>query len=288
MCGIRLSNRAQIYHPLKKIRREIRLLHISPGQKVTESIKCHLSVASLDDRPVYEALSYVWGDPRVTKSINLGGRSFRVRKNLWTALKAIRISDTSRTIWIDAICIDQDDKEERSEQVKLMGEVYRGAEKVIAWLGDDTDDVEHAFSVIKAMSDFPDLHFDPRVPPHHDRAVLEPESIESLVQFLDRDWWKRVWTFQEMALASRLEIRFGHRTLTGEKLAAAHENFWSHNTCCYSAFSGEHPGHPIADLDKDFSPLNRMYQYANMVDDFVFPSIMATFRQRQCTHPQDK
>ncbi|KAI4213183.1 MAG: hypothetical protein LQ351_004129 [Letrouitia transgressa] len=288
LCGMRLPNRAQIYHSLHETRHEIRLLHISPGQRATESIKCHLSTASLDDGPVYEALSYVWGDPRRRKSINLCGQSFRVRKNLWSALKAIRLSDTSRTLWIDAICINQDDKEERSQQVKLMGEVYRGAEKVIAWLGDDTDDVEHAFSVIEAMSDFPDLHFNPRVPPHHDPAVLESESIESLVRFLDRDWWKRVWTFQEMALASRLEIRCGRHTLTGEKLAAAQGNFWNHGTCCYSAFSGEYPGHPIADLDKYFIPLTRIYQYANMTDDFVFPSIMATFRQRQCTNPQDK
>ncbi|KAI4163994.1 MAG: hypothetical protein LQ342_002491 [Letrouitia transgressa] len=288
MCGIRLSNRAQIYHPLNNKRREIRLLHVSPRQKNRELIQCHLSAASLDDRPVYEALSYAWGDPRARKSIELCGRPFRVRKNLWTALKAIHLSDTSRTIWIDAICINQDDKEERSQQVKLMREVYRGAEKVIAWLGDDTDDVEHAFGVIEAMSDFPNLHFDPEIPPHHDLAVLEPESIESLVRFLNRDWWKRVWTFQEMALAFRLEIRCSRRTLTGEKLAAARESFWNHNTCCYSAYSGEYPGDPIADLDKYFSPLTRMYQYANMTDDFVFPSIMATFRQRQCTNPQDK
>ncbi|KAL9609431.1 MAG: hypothetical protein Q9167_005807 [Letrouitia subvulpina] len=283
-----MSTPGDIYQPLSNLRREIRLLHISPKRKNTGPIQCHLSTASLDDKPVYEALSYVWGDLRITKSIELCGRLFRVRKNLWTALKAIHLSDTSRTIWVDAVCINQNHKNECSQQVSLMGEVYRGAEKVIAWLGDDTDDVGHAFDVIKAMSDFPDLHFDDRVSPHHDLTVLESESIESLVRFLDRDWWKRVWTFQEMALASRFEIRCGRRTLKGEKLAAAHENFWSHNTCCYSAFSGEYPGHPIADLDKHFSPLNRMYQYANMTDDLVFPSIMATFRQRQCTKAQDK
>ena len=191
-------------------------------------------------------------------------------------------------MWIDALSIDQTSRDERSQQVSLMGDIYRGAEKVIAWLGRDLDDANTAFDVIEALSDFPDLHLDDRVSPHLDLELLEPASMESLMRLFDGEWWRRVWTFQELILATQLEFRCGSRSLPGEKLAAAHNSFWSHNECCYSAFSGEYPGHPLADLDKYFGRLSRIYDFAGLTEDIVFPAIMAVFRQRQCTDPRDK
>ena len=124
--------------------------------------------------------------------------------------------------------------------------------------------------------------------PHLDSELLDPESIASLIRLFDCDWWRRVWTFQEMVLATELEFRCGERSLTGQKLAEAYSNFWEHNTCCYSAFSGEYPGHPLADLDKYFGRLTRIYDIGNLTQDIVYPAIMMVFRQRECTDPRDK
>ena len=192
-------------------------------------------------------------------------------------------------MWIDALCINQKDRDERSQQVKLMGAIYRGAAQVIAWLGpDDDDDGPAAFGLLEALSDAPDRHLDERMSPHLAPELLWPESIEALMRLLDGRWWRRVWTFQEMVLAARLEFRRGSRSLPGAKLAAAHENFWSHNACCYSAFAGEYPGHPLADLDKYLGRLSRIYDFASLTEDIVFPAVMVVFRQRECSDPRDK
>ena len=283
----RRNGREAIYAPLTQSSREFRVLHILPGRK-SQTVKSYLAVVSLYDRPNYEALSYVWGSQKSREPIRLCGRAVRVTTNLLDALKAVRLPDVERVMWIDALCINQEDFSERSQQVTLMGDIYRNAIKVIAWLGHDENDGRTAFEVIKVMSDFPDHHFDERMTPHLKSEILQPESIESLMRLLDGHWWKRVWTFQETALACQLEFRCGQYSLVGEKLAAAYENFWNHNDCCYSPFVGEYPGHPLSDLDKYFSRLARIYEFANLVEDIVFPAIMMVFRQRQCTDPRDK
>jgi hypothetical protein len=82
-------------------------------------------------RPQYEALSYVWG-PIEMKSISLNGQSCDVRENLFDALVTLRHENQQRTLWVDAICINQDDMKERNHQVSRMGSIYSQAEKVVA------------------------------------------------------------------------------------------------------------------------------------------------------------
>jgi len=85
--------------------------------------------------PWYHALSYVWGDAINITPIQLDRSDFRVTKNLHSALHYIRLRTEVLTIWIDAICINQNDLKERGQQVQLMGRIYTGPEKCIIWLG---------------------------------------------------------------------------------------------------------------------------------------------------------
>ena len=192
-------------------------------------------------------------------------------------------------MWIDALCINQDDPDERSQQVMLMGEVLRSAQKVIAWLGLSLYVGQPTFDFLKVLGESPELHLDARLSPHLDVELLEPETIRSLMQLFDCDWWERVWTLQEMILATRLEFRCGSYSLRAETLAAANTNFWSHQACCFSAIKGEYPGDPLADLDTYFARLSRIYGYADLEEaDFDFSAIMTVFQQRKCTDPRDK
>lgn len=125
-----------IYQGLDQTKREIRLMTLSPGPFTTQ-IECRLSVASLrDENPEYEALSYCWGEESNLEEIMLQNRPFKVRKNLYRALIRLRQQDEPRTLWIDAICINQEDKVERGQQVELMGEVYSQTTNCIIWLGE--------------------------------------------------------------------------------------------------------------------------------------------------------
>lgn len=86
----------------------------------------------------YEALSYVWGDPTVTETIRLDGDSvLQLTSSIADALRRVRLPGRTRAVWADQICVNQKDKAERSQQVKLMGSVYRSAERVLVWLGRD-------------------------------------------------------------------------------------------------------------------------------------------------------
>ncbi|KAI1053270.1 hypothetical protein LB506_012304 [Fusarium annulatum] len=127
--------RSGIYAPLDTDRREIRLASIVPG-RWSEDVYCNLEVVSLDDTPTYEALSYTWGDPLDETSILLNGVTFLVTKNLHCALRRLRHSDEARHIWIDALCINQSNKPEKTRQIELMKDIYSGAHEVQVYFGE--------------------------------------------------------------------------------------------------------------------------------------------------------
>jgi hypothetical protein len=122
----------QIYRPLES--GDSRLVHLAPG-KHDDPIICFLEPFDTRDPPPYVALSYVWGDPKITAPISVDGHTLQVTTNLETALRHLRWHEGSRTLWIDAIAINQSDMEERSQQVTLMADIYRKAKSVTVWLG---------------------------------------------------------------------------------------------------------------------------------------------------------
>jgi len=135
------------YRPLDPSKREIRLIELFPTATNTSTQReraprCNLIHASLDDKPDYVALSYTWGDPRDTGIITVGRNSVSVTRNLYSALEHLQYDKTVRVIWVDAICINQSDNEEKSWQVRLMREIYQRATFVSIWIGpaDTTSD----------------------------------------------------------------------------------------------------------------------------------------------------
>lgn len=128
------------YKPLDASKSEIRLIELLPTATDTSTQRertprCNLIHASLDDRPDYVALSYTWGNPRDTEKITVDQSLVSVTRNLRSALEHLRYERTIRIFWIDAICINQLDNEEKSWQVQLMSEIYQRATFVSIWLG---------------------------------------------------------------------------------------------------------------------------------------------------------
>ncbi|OTA97989.1 hypothetical protein M426DRAFT_31926, partial [Hypoxylon sp. CI-4A] len=112
---------------------EVRVLEILPGIE-DEPIECRLVVRNLYDDGILEALSYVWGKDMAPEPITVDHKSFKVTKNLYGILPNLRRPDTTREIWVDAICINQTDTTEKTEQVKLMREIYTRAKSTVIWL----------------------------------------------------------------------------------------------------------------------------------------------------------
>lgn len=172
---------SEIYSPLDTARHEIRVLRILPATNSTGFIECSFECISLDDEPIYHALSYSWQDEclgmffvdpdhppdciMLDEFVILQGQIVDVTPNLWLALwhfrraakwhldhpdsttsefgdyghfengqHAILLADT--VLWVDALCINQDDSQERSAQVQMMGDLYAKAACVHIWLGE--------------------------------------------------------------------------------------------------------------------------------------------------------
>jgi hypothetical protein len=129
--------------------RNIRVLELKPSLNFNSEIKCRLTERPLDKaRGRYEALSYVWGSEDSDFKITCNDKPFYVTANCGLALRYLRKKAKSRLLWVDAIAIDQSSDDERGHQVELMGEVYKFANNVIIWLGEEQPDfpgTERAF-----------------------------------------------------------------------------------------------------------------------------------------------
>lgn len=134
-----------LYESLDPARQQFRLLHLLPANKrekskpwySAERIRCRMTLESMAHHPEYEALSYEWGQEAPIVTITINNQKFLVRQNLAFALAALRRHNT-RVLWVDALCINQNDIDERNSQVRQMADIYREAQCVVVWLGRDS------------------------------------------------------------------------------------------------------------------------------------------------------
>ena len=180
-------------------------------------------LASLDEKPTYEALSYEWGSSKSqTLPIKLDGHVRQVQENLYYQ----RLNDHTRTLWIDAICINQADTLERNQQVAQMGSIYSLASRVVAWIGREESQgfAVPGTSAKDAVEFLKDLNIgfvtgtlssDGRLT-SRGREVSLPEvtilKIKALSALSTRSYWTRLWIIQELTLPSEVVVQCGSIT----------------------------------------------------------------------------
>ncbi|KAF3769407.1 HET-domain-containing protein, partial [Cryphonectria parasitica EP155] len=178
---------------------EIRLLELLPGTG-REKIQCRLSTSPLCDLPSYQPLSYCWGSQINLVEIFVAGESFLVTRNLAAALRRLRRPKDSCILWVDAICINQYNKLEKSFQIPLMAEIYRRGERTIVWLGEHDRRTARAFTMLEVMARYVDtVSKDKLVRLHPDKWHLV-RSGHARTSVFGRAWFKRVWIIQEIAM----------------------------------------------------------------------------------------
>jgi sulfur relay (sulfurtransferase) DsrC/TusE family protein len=142
------ADRVRYQHRPLKDHDSTRILHLQPG-RFRDDIHVRLAEIRLSEKPSFEALSYVWGSPTPTDPISCHGEELLVTSNCIAAMRQLRHKYRTRVLWIDAICIDQNSKNERNHQVRLMGEIYSTAKRFIIWLGEGTTDSDFLMSFLK-------------------------------------------------------------------------------------------------------------------------------------------
>ena len=140
------------YRPLNPSKKEIRLLRLHPEDEDHKSpIHTSLIKVSLSDDPFYHALSYCWGDASSRDLVVVDGKPVSVTANLATGLRELRRREV-RTLWANAICINQGDEGEKGHQVAYMGNVYSRASGVFAWPGPKLGDSDLIMNEIESYS----------------------------------------------------------------------------------------------------------------------------------------
>ncbi|KAI1422520.1 heterokaryon incompatibility protein-domain-containing protein [Xylaria sp. FL1777] len=234
-----------LYQPITR-KKEIRLLTLEPGQRDDE-VRCSLVNVKLSWRTKYEALSYAWGDPGKTAPIKLSGHDIEVTSNLHSALKDLRYTDKPRCLWVDAVCINQADLQEKSQQILLMGLIYSRARRVLIYLGPTDPGVHQAIESIGVLnSKFKALHFERYMSRLNvlgswvrvlftywpsQRPLPADFDWRPVVKLLQRPWFERTWIIQEAILARRGLVICGDQSvpwLTFERVA--HDIYMYHNT----------------------------------------------------------
>ncbi|CZT10743.1 uncharacterized protein RAG0_15124 [Rhynchosporium agropyri] len=220
------------YKPLDFETYEIRLLRLQWGFENIEDIHCSLEHASLIDPGSYIALSYCWGNFDDAKHIYVDGVKHRATVNLVSALQTIRklkrnTGDGAFTrLWVDALCINQNDSQERSHQVRTMRQIYSRAQEVLAFAGVCEDRSEGLMKVIgtqtartlaslkfiqgtsdreKTLISFNSLHADempdPKIQALETRHLLD---FAGYAQFFNEMYWKRAWVIQEITVGPKV------------------------------------------------------------------------------------
>ncbi|KIM96982.1 hypothetical protein OIDMADRAFT_183035 [Oidiodendron maius Zn] len=260
--------------PLPPNNQLIRILDLDapPGRPValkSQALTGTLRVVSLSTCPRFAALSYVWGEysfpPDVISCNN--GANLKITANCKMALLALRRQFGALTIWVDAICINQEDAGEKHDQIPLMEEIYTWAQPVFVWLGPDDLSSRKSMKWLRKASSGSVVDLLVRsacAPKLTGRLGYKVAIISSIMGYMshtyidlllylipiigclkykdskppvrdidslfDRDWFRRIWTFQEVLLACDIVVVCGNTRLTWAQLMAGLDTFYKESS----------------------------------------------------------
>ncbi|KAI1775572.1 heterokaryon incompatibility protein-domain-containing protein [Hypoxylon cercidicola] len=217
----------------------IRLLRLQPGQP-GDDLNAELIPTSIEEAEgQYEATSYTWGSPADPRRMTCNGLNVIIQKNAFHMLNDLRRTDQTRTVWIDAICIDQSNIEERASLVAIMHHIYRRAKRVVIWLGNPDDygvlSMTYAagLDVAKLLGESKDIGEnatrDWEIYTHKSYFFEPEEGTEpnqhqalgiALVKFINRPWFNRVWVQQEAALCRETRVICGDQEVGWDNIFA--------------------------------------------------------------------
>lgn len=313
--------------PLVGPGRMIRILALHPAKSHSAALSGTLKQSSLystDDPPNqvscdYEALSYVWGAPSTSHTIQISSSALPITANCDTALRSLRRQSEDRLLWVDSICIDQtpEGTSERNQQVAMMGEIYNTARDVCIWLGegdfktdalfahlralyhmrdDSYSDDRHKLCIdfinrwgwyppMKTLMTVADIDIDAQCETDNGRAVQD--IIEALIS---HTWYERMWTLQELLLARTATVLCGKQTMPWdtfcESLELIEAGFGTTSRGMRNLISCFYAYSDFKELEDSVDPSN--HDPSNHEESPRIESIMQYTRIRHATYPRDK
>ncbi|KAL8378051.1 hypothetical protein RB595_008645 [Gaeumannomyces hyphopodioides] len=286
-----------------------RVLVLSPGS-FDDPLQGELMVCRLTCPPPYDALSYTWADETgdATKSSDLtlkgGAGNIRLTKNCDAAMRRLRRPRKERHVWVDAICIDQNDDHERTYQVSIMSHIFTSANSVIVYTGEGTPQTDRIFDWLNGLS-AANLNIPPNagiggrpydevmivldkyqnlareslmaliqkpVVGVNDASMSELELIDLVSVFFSRRWFHRVWVLQEAALPDPGNTRVVCGMKSASAMRALHLLSLVHS-------------HPAASMARIFTLVRAAPRGR---DKSYLLDVLIETRDRKCEDPRDK
>ena len=244
----------------------------------------------MSDHPIYEALSYTWGESTNLHEIEINDGRFEVTENLYQFLysrcRARKDDDQKTLLWIDAICINQSSTTEKGYQVEIMGSIYQSAQLVCTWLGvPQTPNIEHAirflgfatnhFGTAQVHKEYQKLFPNSS----YDRLILAFESIFQL------PYWNRTWIVQEVLHAPNITVMCGTTTIPWDTL-----DFYTRSTNNIFLAMSQAPPTPYLPIRRfcfeDLADLRNKRATAGAVG--TIDTLIDRNLETQCKDPRDR
>lgn len=218
------------YLPLDLMADEVRLIVIQPAADRDAPLIANLAHEPMHGAISYEALSYVWGDAQLTKSMTVSGQTMHITSNLDAALRDLRHPKGFWVLWVDAICIDQANQQERSRLIPRMQEIYDAAKIVLVWLGPKTGFTDTAFDFVRELYQ-PDLTaFEQERPDARQVIKRTPRLAKAWAatyELMHSPFFRRRWIIQELASAGLVNVITGsNKDLHWHAVEITAENLW--------------------------------------------------------------
>ncbi|KAH6713208.1 heterokaryon incompatibility protein-domain-containing protein [Leptodontidium sp. MPI-SDFR-AT-0119] len=273
---------------------EFRLVRVFPERKTM--IKCEIIHASLEHPPDYVAISYAWGDAGHTRKIELEGSLVPISVSLYGALDAIRQKVESVLVWVDALCIDQSNKDEKTQQVQLMTNIYSTADSVAVWLGPEEDDSNIAAELLRSVAD---QSSSPEKVSRLLSSRVGKRDLAGVVSLFERDYWKRLWVVQEIFNARSINVYCGSTKLPWSVFQKASQTFSRHRTDLDLYFpGGQRNGRPATVAPTQFSysqvlvyqgpgSLPNLKSYMELEQGLLL-EVLRACRRKLASDPKDK
>lgn len=274
----------------------IRLLRFEEENDQSDGpLRFSLTTSVLSEHCIFNALSYEWGKRLGGQTIIVNGLPFRVGKNLHDFLQRLRTSEYKHDpIFVDAVCLDQDNIGERNRQVQMMGDIYRRATCVLVWLGPGAAESDLIFDLChnfensqKTQDDIEQSEKPAQIP-----IDINGDDGKALDTVYCRSYWTRLWIIQELFLAKQAQIFCGSRSVswsTFPKLPKTVSGFIVQDNLNPSGFNMMLGSSPAGRHSREIlSELSRGVQPATGESPRRLDELVVKFGRAQCLDVRDR
>lgn len=209
----------------------LRVFTLFPGEEF-EPLRGLIWVTRLDAKVHYTTVSYVWGPrTRLKHALHTPVGRLTITETLYATLKKLRDRDKSVVLWVDAICINQDDDSEKTEQVQMLAQIFQNSVQTLGFIRDDGESEEVAEMLMQVRTrevlcedsaDWPRNL--PTCPKSWNKRGMPPPTDpiwSKTSEFFRNDWFRRVWIIQEVVIARNMKLICGKYTIDWEYVYSA-------------------------------------------------------------------